>query len=207
MKKIIAVIFVLITNIFSYEVSLDPDVLNKEERDDYYEEKEEHKLYIQLGISGSYIVMEDRLKSSVKTAGTDDDKAIGIDFAIGYRGDYINTSLFLQKFNLSNIDIMNMGVGASYYFTNSFYLGALAGESFLTWKKSPIKDTLKEINQQSSGFLGFEMGVDYNLKSDFSFYTKYQFLYLGHKTDINDDKSIIEHKMQNNLGVGVKYGF
>lgn len=207
MKSILVVLFLFLTNIFAYEVSLDPDVLNQEDDESAYTDQEEHKLYFQLGISGTYIVMTDKLKDSVKTPGTDDNTGVGIDVAIGYKGEYITTSMFMQRFGLSNIHIMNMGFGASYYLSDRLYVGALAGESFLTWDKSPVKDTTKEVNQQSSPFLGFELGMDYNMKNDFSLYTKYQFLYLGQSTDINDDKSIIQHDIQNNIGFGLKYGF
>jgi len=207
MKVILTLLLLFSSMIHSYEVSLDPDVLNEDDEESEYVEEGEKKLYFQLGLSGTYVVLDDKLRDSVKTAGTDDTSGVGIEVAVGYKGEYLTPSIFLQRFGLSNVSILNMGVGTSYYLSDSFYVGAMAGESFLTWDTPPIKDTTKEINQQGKIFWGFEFGMDYSMKNDFALYTKYQFLYLGHKTDINDDKGIIQHKIQNNLGLGLKYGF
>ena len=207
MTKIILFISIIFLNLFAYP-SLDPDVLNKNE-EEYKQNNQDDKnhFFISIGINASYITMTNYLKEEYQTKGTDDQAGFGGEFLIGYRFLSYEAVTGLQKTFLDNAYITNYMLGANFYFNEQVYFGGILGESHLKWKKSPITNTVKENKEQVKKYYGFEMGLDNPLYNTLSFYTKYQILFLDHKTNINDQKGIINHNIQNNIGIGVKYGF
>jgi len=199
-KTFIIMIF-FITQVVA--TSLDPDILNKNTDSKILKKG----FYISLGADASYITMTDRLKNELKAGEVDDKHALGGEIGLGYRYNDFYTSAYIQKVKLKKANITNYILGVDYFVSEKVFLGVLSGQSLLRWTSSPVIGTISEDKDQKKGFVGVQFGMDYPIENKFYFYSKYQMMFLDHKTNINNEKNIIQHNIQNNFSLGVKLGF
>jgi len=206
-----ALLFCLISFLQAYP-SLNPDVLNKADDKkkiiDTGKQQKSNYLYLSVGLNASKIDLIDHLKAEYETAGSSDSTAVGGEIGIGYKFYNWATTLMIHQSFLDNATISNYMFGANYFFDEKVYIGGLVGQSIFEWDNPPVINTIKEDKRQVKDIFGFEFGMEHpTFDKSFSLYTKYQLLFLDHKTNINNFEGVIQHKIENSLGVGVKYGF
>ncbi len=169
--------------------------------------------------------------SSTGTATTDIDEALwaeedldapaGSVFDLGV-GVVLNKNLTatanIQMATWGKIKVTNGYLGINYITSGTgmrFKVGALAGVSMLTWTKPPLNNAVDEDQnlKQDSILYGIQAGVLYGVSGNFDITLKAQALLMNqilkhNATDANPDgDGSIEHTMQTNIMLGIRYKF
>jgi len=132
-----------------------------------------------------------------------------MDLGFGYRyNNNIFATISYQKAIFDEVNINNIYFGANYQWRNiplNPYFGVLVGYSQLAWSEYPISTTTSNDETSGTFLLGLQLGMDYDFDNDWSVFMQYQSLKNEHSTYILNELLVMD--FQNNLQIGVRYGF
>ncbi|MEA3227640.1 MAG: outer membrane beta-barrel protein, partial [Campylobacterota bacterium] len=145
---------------------------------------------------------------------SDDDNGFGYVFSVGYKAtDYLFFTLQYSRTLLDNAIVDNSLLAINYQLPNLFakpYLGVSIGGSKLSWDDAVIDGIEESISTTSKKVAyGMQIGGEFELNDNFSFFGEYQMMMQEHKTALiapNLDTEII-HGIQKNITLGIKYFF
>ena len=140
-----------------------------------------------------------------------DDKGSLMAIGLGYKyGKTLFSTLSLQRNTLDMVTIDNIMFSYNYQF-NSFlatpYIGVLAGMSRLRWTKEPYVSQINKKLTSQNALYGVHAGFEQSIGKNFFVYTDFQYIMYNHSLDIYTGNTIIKHKNEKNILLGVKYAF
>jgi len=185
-----------------------------------YDKKFNYKdqTFIELGFGKGKVDIEDNTFTTPLTSGSLDSTSLITDLAVGYGiTDNLLAGLHYQYNKLDNANIENIYFNLDYIFSLNFlhmsdysslmtfkpFIGALAGNSSLTWDNSPIEGGLTSSSTSSKFFYGFEAGVIRPINEKLFVSLKYQLSEFDHKTVIGNET--LYHNNQNSLIFSLNY--
>ncbi len=167
-------------------------------------------LYGGLGVAVFTIKDEIENENTVLIADTDDDDAVVLEIGAGYNftKNWFATIEASRTAALKRADVTDILLTGNYRFsTKTFskpYIGIAVGVSSLVWNKQPV--VVGEMRKTNNRMVaGVQVGSDFIIRDNWSWYSKLQVLLKNHTTDIHGENYI--HQIQTNLTLGVKYDF
>jgi len=208
MKRIVFISFLTTTFIFSNSSYDYEKVTNNNNNNNNVEEVSLDKnIYFEGGIGYSSTSFNtDELSQSINDSSYDEN-GFSFDIGFGYEfSDNIFSTINYQRINLDSISFNNGYISLNYQFTDMDikpFIGILGGYSNLTWTEDPIDNVNERDIKSNEYFFGAQIGVSYEINSNWDIYGKYQYNNIKHKTYIEDE--VVEHKNNNIFLFGFKY--
>ena len=204
----------IIQNNISREAFIVGASLNRKNIPKESDKKNCKSFFIGLSVGGSKLNMsEDKVTGDIDL--DVDLKNSGLNYGLegGY---YFHKNIFMtlnyQRTDLSDLYINDLYTTLNYQFDDlsivAPYLGLLAGYSLMNWDTYPV-DSITEDPKGSSFMAGFQVGGDIDIAFGISLYIVYKYWITNFTTDVEtqDAKTVIEHKDEQNLNLGIKYNF
>ncbi len=106
--------------------------------------------------------------------------------------------------------ITNLYAGINYITSGEtirFKIGAIAGVSMLKWSEAPLefaRDNYKDIKQEAVLY-GVQVGILFGFSDNLDMTLKAQGLMLNQTLEVKDTQNTLEHGLQTNIMVGLRY--
>ncbi|RLA74529.1 MAG: hypothetical protein DRG11_04685, partial [Epsilonproteobacteria bacterium] len=106
--------------------------------------------------------------------------------------------------------ITNLYAGINYITSGEtirFKIGAIAGVSMLKWSEAPLefaRDNYEDIKQEAVLY-GAQVGILFGFSDNLDMTLKAQGLMLNQTLEVKDTQNTLEHGLQTNIMVGLRY--